>query len=182
MSCDEIKVIDETNEITLINHEDKINVVTEETTTVIVDNREVVEAREEETEKIIINASDVIFSGSTALDIDMNCTATEQVGDAVYVFGDGEVRQANNSDISIAKVLGFVVNKSSDTTCKVRVAGVVDDFTGLSSGSQYFLSGVSGDIDTIAPTTTGSVLVRVGQAIDSDRFMVNINNNYIIRS
>lgn len=182
MSCDEIKVIEEVNEITLIDHQDKVNVVNEEEKAIIVDNLDVVEVREEVAEKIIINASDVVFSTVQSIDVDMNCTTTEQVGDAVYVFSDGEVRQANNSNISTAKVLGFVVSKSDDTNCKVRIAGIIDEFVGLSVGSQYFLHNVSGDITDSPPTSSGSVIVRLGQPLEGDKFLININNNYIIRS
>lgn len=181
MSCDEIKVIDETNEVTIVNHEDQVNVVTEETKIIIEDNVEVVKSEEEETE-VIINAADVIISGSQDVDIDMNCTANEQVGDAVYIFAGLDVRQANNSNISTAKVVGFIVSKSRTTSCKVRIAGRIDVFVGMTIGSQYFLDNVDGEIGENAPTTTGSVLVRVGQAIDTDVFLIDINNNYIIRS
>ena len=182
MSCDEIKIIEETNEITVINNQDKIDVVNNENVTNVIDNEDVVEVTDEVGEKIFINATDVILSTVQSIDVDMGCTATEQVGDVVYVFSDGQVRQANNSSIGTAKVMGFIISKTGDTNCKVRVAGTIDEFVGLNVGDQYFLSSTSGDITDSPPTTTDSVIVRLGQAIKADLFLIEINNDYIIRN
>lgn len=181
MSCDEIKIIEGTNTIQVFDNKNIVDVVDQENKIEVLDHKDVVEVKEEVGEKVVINATDVRFSIVQTIDIEMGCTAVETIGDAVYVISDGQVRQANNSDISTAKVMGFIVSKDSDTTCKVRVAGVMDEFTGLVAGSQYFLNNVNGDIDLTAPTVSGSVIVRTGQALSSDKFLVNINNNYIIR-
>lgn len=182
MSCDEIKIIEETNEITVINNQDKIEVVDNENVTNVINNEDVVEITDQVGEKIIINATDVILSTTQSIDVDMGCTATEQVGDVVYVFSDGQVRQANNSSITTAKVMGFIVSKSGDTSCKVRVAGTIDEFMGLSVGDQYFLDSTSGDITDSPPTAASSVIVRLGQAVKTDLFLIEINNDYIIRN
>jgi hypothetical protein len=131
------------------------------------DNIEVIEG----TDEIQIN-----------MDKEFTCTATEQVNDLVYISAANTVAQANATDISTAQVVGFIASKSNDTTCRIRTYGVLNGFTGLTFGRQYFLSTTSGSVSLSAPTASDTVLVRVGKAVDADTLFVNINNNYIIRS
>jgi hypothetical protein len=182
MSCDEIKVNDKINEITITNNEDSFDVVDSEIVTTVTNNEDSFEVTDEVGEEITINLTDVRLIPPQDVDVNMNCTAIEQVGNAVYVFADGEVRQANNTNIATAKVIGFIVTKPTTTICTVRVIGIIDSFTGLTPGSEYFLDSTPGAITLTAPTTSGSVLVRLGQPTEDDRFLININNNYIIRS
>ncbi len=181
MSCDEIKIKDESSSITIVNNKEVFQVEDKSNVTKVVNNQDVIEVKDEVGDRIIINATDVLLS-AIPQDVDMVCTAIEQIGDAVYTNSAGEVRQANNSSISTAKVTGFIISKASATSCKVRLFGLIDTFTGLDVGKEYFLSGVSGDIDLAVPTATGSVLSRVGQAVKNDLFFINLNNNYIIRN
>jgi hypothetical protein len=182
MSCDEIKVNDKINEITITNNEDSFDVVDSEIVTTVTNNEDSFEVTDEVGEEITINLTDVRLIPPQDVDVNMNCTATEQVGNAVYVFADGEVRQANNTNIATAKVIGFIVTKPTTTSCTVRVIGIIDFFTGLTPGKHYFLDDVNGDIDLTAPTTSNSVVTRVGQAIGTDKFLINISNNRLVRS
>lgn len=120
--------------------------------------------------------------GSVNIDVNLNCTASELVRDAVYMLSSSEVRRANNSDISTAKVVGFIVSKDTDTTCTVRFAGILSGFTGLEVGKQYFLDSSDGAITKTPTTSAGSVLVRIGQPTTTADLMININNNYTLRS
>lgn len=181
MSCDGIKIKDQSSSITIVNNKEVFEVEDKANVTKILNQEDVIEVKDEVGERVIINATDVLLS-AIPQDVDMVCTSTEQVGDAVYTNSLGEVRQANNSDISTAKVTGFIISKASATSCKVRLFGLIDTFTGLDVGEEYFLSNISGDIDLTVPTTAGSVISRVGQAIKADLFFINLNNNYIIRS
>lgn len=180
MSCDEIKIKDDINQITIVNTEDQFKVEDNSDATVIINNEDEFIVTDEVGETITINAVDVHIIPPQNVDLSMNCTASESVGDAVYVFANGEVRRASNSSITTAKVIGFIITKPTATSCTVRIVGTVNSFAGLTAGSQYFL-GVNGAITLIPPTIPGSVLVRVGNALDLGSLLVNINNNYTIR-
>ena len=184
MACNDIEVTKKQKTIEITDEQEVIELDSVESNILgVADKKEVVELKDEVFNTIqVANVNGQFTGGSNNIDILMNCSATEDVGDAVYIFSGMDVRQANNSDISTAKVIGFIVNKPTSTTCNVRVAGVIDAFVGMTVGSQYFLDGVDGEIIENAPTTPGSVLVRLGQAIDTDVFLIEINNNYIIRS
>lgn len=177
-----IKIHDNTDEITIVNCDTFFKVEDSFEEINISDNEDVIKIKEEVAERVIINATDVRYSIVQTIDINMNCSSSEIVGDAVYLESNNEVRKANNSSIDTAKVVGFIVSKSSSTTCKVRIAGLIDDFTDLVVGKEYYLNHIDGDIDFNPPTSNQSVICRVGKAIDTDKFLININNNYIIRS
>lgn len=179
MSCDEITINSQVNEIKIINNEDRFNVVDHDNVTVIVDNEDSFEVKDDVT-KLTINVADIRLIPSQNSDIAMICSSVEQAGDVVYSFGSNEVRRADNSDISTAKVVGFIVSKSNDTSCLVRISGIIN-LGSLTVGGQYFL-GNNGAIVLTPPTDAGSVIVRVGQSLSISDFLININNNYTIRS
>ena len=120
-------------------------------------------------------------TAESPVDVELNCTATEAIRDAVYVASDNTVNQATNTDIDKARAVGFILSKSSDTTCKVRVSGILSGFTGLEAGKPYFLDDVNGGITKDPVTTTGRLKVRVGQAVNSTDLNININNNILLR-
>ena len=183
MSCDEIKVIEQTNNINLITQQDQVDVVSEDVTIEIVSSSESVKVTDVAEETIIINASDVIFAGSMSLDIDMGCSINEQVNDAVYVSGANLVSRANASSIDTAEVIGFIVSKASDTSCKVRINGTVDGFSGLTAGEIYFLAETDGNITTTPVTAKDSVLFAIAKAINDTEIIVTTSNqDFVIRS
>jgi tRNA splicing ligase len=65
MSCDEIKINDDINEITIINTEDKFSVSDSDNVVTIVDNVDKFEVTEEVGDAIRINVTDVILSAAT---------------------------------------------------------------------------------------------------------------------
>jgi hypothetical protein len=112
------------------------------------------------------------------LDIDYTCTATEQIGDAVYQSGNGIVSQADNAIIGTARVVGFIASKPTTTSCKVRTGYPLSGFTGLVFDKTYFL-GLAGAI-TATPPSIG-VLVKLGNANNTTSLLININSQRIIR-
>lgn len=113
------------------------------------------------------------------------CTVDEEVLDAVYLYGDNEVRQAKADNISTAQVLGFVVSKQGSTICTVQTRGKLSGFNGggLSAGTQYFLSrNYAGGITDTPPTNEGDVLVRLGLGYSNDTLFIDIDRNVIRRS
>jgi len=117
----------------------------------------------------------------SGIDINADCTAAESVGDAVYVESASELRSADASDISTADVVGFIISKPTSTTCTVRVAGIVT-LSGLTAGASYFLSETVGNITTAPPTVSGSVVNRVGVALDSTQLILQLGGNLTIRT
>ena len=100
------------------------------------------------------------------------CTATEQVGDAVYVLSAGQVRQADAGSSTTSRVVGFIAVKPSATTCQVVTNGQFDGLGSLTSGATYFLSTTPGAITTTPPTGESEVIVQVGEALDATTLLV----------
>lgn len=101
------------------------------------------------------------------------CTAAEQVGHAVYVTGAGEVRRADATDRATMPALGFIVSKSSDTQCMVRLRGPLAAFAGLSPGVIYTIAkGSPGSITGTVISAPG-VDQKVGTAMSATTLDVN---------
>lgn len=181
---DEIEVISNSEKIYITCTDQDVEVVDDENSLTINTEDETVNVTEEIGGPISINSVDVRLIPPSNVDVSMICSASEQVGDVVYIFssafGNPEVRRADNRDISTAKVMGFVVSKSSDTSCIVRIMGVVTNFTSLIPGEDYFL-GLDGGVTNVATTISGSVIVPLGKALDVNRILLYITNSYYVR-
>lgn len=98
-----------------------------------------------------------------------NCTATEQIGDAIFVFGADSVRQANASNMSTMKVVGIISEKLTTTTVRIILSGEVTGFTGLTPGATYYASTTPGQLSTIPSL----IEQEVGVAIDANTLFLN---------
>jgi len=122
---------------------------------------------------------DIAFDDSTgesSLIVTLNCDASVYVGAAVYL-GVGDIAfNAIADDISTSLVFGFTISKPTATTCRVRVAGITENiFSGITEGSQYFLSdNVAGEISTSIPTTSGYVIAPLGTALTDQTIAIAI--------
>jgi len=104
------------------------------------------------------------------------CTATEAVRDAVYISAANTVSQAESDDANPAKarVVGIILAKESATSCVVGVDGaIVGGYTGLSSGSAYYLQTVAGTLGTGKPTAPDPI-VPVGIAVSTTAMLVKV--------
>jgi len=110
------------------------------------------------------------------------CTATEEVGEPVYIANNGNFLSASANSISTCKVIGIILSKPTVTTCIIRTGGIISGFTGLSVGQPYFLDVTQGYISEYPPTESGSVIVNVGLAISGTEFLIRLDSNYTIRS
>lgn len=92
----------------------------------------------------------------------------------------GEVQKADASDpITANTFMGFVgdsQNVSANADVLVRTEGVVDGFTGLTAGADYYLSDTAGTI-SLAP---GTVPVKVGKAISATEILIDFKPYYSI--
>jgi len=86
--------------------------------------------------------------------------------DAVYISGADTVLKADATVFSTSKVIGFAPNAIGATSSgDILVAGVLTGvLTGATAGDAYYLSETAGLVSTTKPTTSGSVVYRVGYA------------------
>lgn len=130
--------------------------------------------------------SNTSFPGSPANTVitGVTCDASVYVGAAVRMDSFGVAQNALADSVDNANVIGFVVAKASPTSCTIRFLGVTegDIFAGLDVTKEYYLSStVAGDITTVAPSTPGEVLVKLGQPFSATKFLV-LKGIRIIRS
>lgn len=106
------------------------------------------------------------------------CHPSVAVGEVVRATALGEVVQADASSILTAAVLGVVETKSDATTCNVRLSGLsAPVFSGLDVTKVYFLSdSTPGALTTSAPSSSGSVVVRIGQPFSSSALIVGVGS------
>jgi len=112
---------------------------------------------------------DSVIGGSAAPATgQFTCPLRVQVQDAVTLIAAGQVDQADAS--SSARVLGFVVSKSSGTDCVVQLSGEMESFPGtLIPNSQYYLSLVPGQITAnLGTLTPGSWSHTLGISKDAN--------------
>ena len=88
------------------------------------------------------------------------------VGDLVYLSGLDSADEADNSSSSTTPAAAIVIEKPTSTTATLLYLGESSTFSGLTSGSPYFLD-TAGGITLTSPTTTGSVIQVVGIAINT---------------
>ena len=101
--------------------------------------------------------------------------ATLNVGDAVYIAGDGDVEQANADVAASAQAIGIVVSApdgatsaSAGDTVDVVVHGPVTGFSGMTPGSLVYASVTAGKVADAAPAAgSGDYKWIVGRAISS---------------
>lgn len=98
-------------------------------------------------------------------------------GDALYLrASDGKVGKAIASGtLDQAYVSGFAdTTKSTGEVVKVLVTGV-EAISALDAGDHYFLSAsLAGGITTTPPTTAGHYVVRVGEAVSTGEFSIQL--------
>jgi len=84
----------------------------------------------------VINRTDVALGAQGAYG-EYTCTATEGVGDAVFLSTADTVLQSDASDTTRMPVIGIIVEKPTTTSCWVIHAGIVTGLSGLTVGSRY---------------------------------------------
>lgn len=108
------------------------------------------------------------------------CDASVTVGNVVYLSGANMVARADADDVLSQPVIGIVSSKSSITQALVKYNGEMDIFTGLVPGSTYFLSLAPGEFTTIAPSSQGSIVQKIGFAKNTTTLVVLIDRDYVV--
>ena len=128
-----------------------------------------------------LREKDTTTSSANVLEFSGICTASEAVGDPVYLDSSGFLRTADASTFSKSKVVGFIVSKASPTTCVVRISGTIT-LSGLTPGVPYFLGIAPTTLTATPPTGAGSVINCLGIGRDSATFIILIGSNLTVRS
>jgi hypothetical protein len=102
------------------------------------------------------------------------CDATVYVGAAVIMAPDGSAYNGLAIDVDNSNIIGFCETKVNATTCNIRCLGLTPEiFVGLDVTKEYYLSDtVPGEITIIPPTTSGHVVLKVGQPFSTKKFFV----------
>jgi len=106
------------------------------------------------------------------------CTASEEVGDFVYVsgvpvLGRDQVRRANPDSPLAMPAVGVVIFKVSSEECLVQWIGETPDvFAGLTAGKQYWLGPNAKAASLPTRSATGRLAQVVGVATAPTRFYV----------
>ena len=107
--------------------------------------------------------------------VNVPCLSSVYVGAAVRMDSGGTAQNAIADSLANANVIGIVESKDGLNLCNIRVLGVsASIFAGLDVTKEYFLSdSVAGQITTTSPTTTGHVMLKLGQPFSATEFLVN---------
>jgi hypothetical protein len=101
-----------------------------------------------------------------------NCSVTDLVGDAVYLYADNEVRKAIASNFIKGNAIGIIEMKMTPTSCVVRKVGVIDDlYTNLEVGEYFLSQTIEGEIQNEMPLT--GIIKVIGYASSAERFFVD---------
>jgi len=99
--------------------------------------------------------------------VSFTCTATEAVGDLVYVSSTDTVAQADASALATSQAIGWIFAKPTDTTCLVSFGPGPVPSASLTAGALVYLSDTAGE----ASASEGTVIVEVGIAKSTTSFL-----------
>lgn len=104
----------------------------------------------------------------------VDCQSSVYEGAWVYMDGTGTAINAIATDLSTSNVIGMVESKLSLNKCIIRVGGISDGiFIGLDPTKDYYLSdSVAGGIQTNVVTTSGHVMLKIGQPFSATQMFV----------
>lgn len=105
-------------------------------------------------------------------------------GHLVYADSIGLGQKALGTSAASSRVIGFSTAKLAGPRSNMHKEGLMEDvLTGLTPGATYFLSDtVPGGIQTFPPTAPGSVLKKIGYALDTNQLWVDLSQPLVIRT
>lgn len=107
------------------------------------------------------------------------CPGSVAIGDVVYLTGSLAVDKADNTLPATTPILGIVSEKPTLTTATIIYAGEISAYGGLVPNTSYFL-GVAGSITSTPPSTTGTVIQRVGIAVSNSTLILRIGEKILL--
>ena len=96
----------------------------------------------------------------------------------MYLSGSNTVGLANATDAT-KLAIGIVLSKSSSTQCVVQLEGENSSFSGLTIGVVYYLGLTDGIMTTVAPTSNGNIVQKLGFAKNSTTLVIEIDEDFI---
>lgn len=87
------------------------------------------------------------------------------IRDLVYISGTGAADRADNSIPGRSPIIGVVIAKIGDTIALVNCQGIISGYSGFIAGDNLFLGVDGGIITPPLPTTFGTTIQKIGQAI-----------------
>jgi hypothetical protein len=124
------------------------------------------------------NGKEVVFTadslGTNIVLTNVPCESSVYIGAAVFMQSNGIAKNAIATSLTESNIIGIVEAKPGLNVCNIRVLGVTPDiFTGLDVSLEYFLSDtIPGGLQTSVPTTSGHVVLRVGQPFSDKSLLV----------
>jgi len=123
----------------------------------------------------------LVSSSSSSVGVFFNCSMAENIGDAVYISGDDNVRQARSDSSLTMPVVGVIFDKPSATTCWVTSAGQVDGYAGLVAGTRYYLSDtVAGALTDTPGNVPGDIIQKVGIGKSGSSLFIQIDMPIVV--
>lgn len=113
---------------------------------------------------------------------DIACDSGVAVGDWVRMDTGGVAQQASADSLADSNVIGLVESKLTSVLANIRVLGVSQPiFLALDVTKEYLLSVTPGQMNIVAPTNPGEVVLKLGQPFDATRFLV-LKGTRLVRS
>lgn len=121
-------------------------------------------------------------TGGTSISIDgygiYTCASSIAVGNVVYLSAVSTVALANATDAT-KLAIGIVLSKNSSTQCVVQYEGENSSLSGLTVGAIYYLGLTDGTMTTVAPTTIGNIVQKLGFAKNSTTLVIEIDEDFV---
>lgn len=113
----------------------------------------------------------------------VTCLSSVYIGALVKMNGSGVAENAQADVVANSNVIGVCEAKASSTICTIRVCGVTTAiYAGLDPTKEYFLSDtVAGGITTTPPTSSGNVVLKIGQPFSATEMLV-LKGTRLVRS
>jgi hypothetical protein len=118
-----------------------------------------------------------VVSGSVGT---YDCNTSISVGDVVYLSAPNFIDKADADNINKQPLIGVVDSKPSAIQAIIKYSGEITGFSGLITGSTYYLSETPGQFTTIAPSDPGAIVQKIGFAKSSTTLVVLIDRDYTI--
>lgn len=98
------------------------------------------------------------------------------IGDIVYNDGNDTVKKAQANAGGTVQAIGMATATiAASASGNYQTGGIVSGLSALTAGSVYYLSAsTAGQMSTTAPSTPGQYVVRMGTAVSTTEFKLNI--------
>src|SRR5581483_4643776 len=110
-------------------------------------------------------------------------TGNHVLGDVVYISAADTAKKAKADAAATAGAFGFAAQSSisNGATGLYQTDGILAGLSGLTAGAIYYLDpSTAGQMTTTAPSTVGQLVVRLGRAISTTEFEIDIERAILL--